>query len=66
MMIDVDGDRATALSYWWVADFGSTPAVYATGTYRDDLRRIDGEWKIAKRVQTMDSVGQDGSHNEPR
>jgi len=46
-MIDIDADKATALSYWWVADYSDKPAVFATGTYRDELRRIDGYWKIA-------------------
>jgi hypothetical protein len=55
MMIDIKGDRATALSYWWVAEAGATPRVYATGTYRDELRKINGHWKIVSRVQTVDS-----------
>lgn len=55
VMIDLDGDRAKALSYWWVADYTATPAVFATGTYRDELRKVDGHWKIVHRVQTADS-----------
>jgi hypothetical protein len=55
-MVDVEGDRATALSYWWVVDYGSKPpTVFATGTYRDVLQRVDGVWRIARRVQSMDS-----------
>jgi hypothetical protein len=49
-MIDIDGDGAVAFSYWWVAETGSASAVYATGTYRDQLRRIDGQWKIVHRI----------------
>jgi len=56
MMIDINGDRATALSYWWVADYtGKQPTVFATGTYRDELRKINGQWKIVHRVQEGDS-----------
>jgi len=56
MMIDIDGDRATALSYWWVADYTEKqPVVFATGTYRDELRKINGQWKIAHRIQEGDS-----------
>jgi SnoaL-like domain len=56
-MIDVHHDRATALSYWWVADYATDKtAVYATGTYADDLQKIDGQWKITRRVQTIDSA----------
>ena len=54
-MIDIDGDKATALSYWWVADYADQPTVFATGTYRDELRKIDGQWKIIHRVQAQDS-----------
>jgi len=54
VMIDLDGDNATALSYYWVADYTSQPAVFATGTYRDVLRKIDGQWKIVHRVLTVD------------
>jgi hypothetical protein len=56
MMIDIDGDGATALSYWWVADYAEKqPAVFATGTYRDELRKINRQWKIVHRVQEQDS-----------
>ncbi len=55
VMINIDGDQATALSYWWVADYTATLAVFATGTYRDELRRIGGQWKIVHRVQTVDA-----------
>ena len=60
-MIDVEQDRATVLSYWWVADYaGEHPTVFATGTYKDELKRVDGAWKIARRLQTMDSSKTDG------
>jgi hypothetical protein len=55
-MIDVEQGRATALSYWWVADYANDhPTVFATGTYKDELRKVDGVWAIARRVQSMDS-----------
>jgi ketosteroid isomerase-like protein len=53
-MIDVNGTRATARSWYWVAETEQAPAVYATGTYTDELQKIDGQWKIAHRVQTLD------------
>lgn len=56
IMIDVDGDDATALSYWWVSEAGQPPTVYATGTYRDELRRVDGRWRITSRIQAVDSA----------
>lgn len=55
-MIDVERDRANALSYWWVADYaGEHPNVFATGTYKDELQRVNGVWKITRRIQTMDT-----------
>jgi hypothetical protein len=55
-MIDIDDDQAEAISYWWVADYTtSPPTVFATGTYRDELRKVDGQWRIVQRVQTGDS-----------
>jgi len=56
MLIEIDGDRATALSYWWVADYSKNqPTVFATGTYRDTLSKINGQWSIVHRVQEQDS-----------
>ncbi|GEC10212.1 hypothetical protein SSP24_78670 [Streptomyces spinoverrucosus] len=54
IMIDVNGTRATARSWYWVAEIEQAPAVHATGTYTDELHKIDGHWKIAHRVQTLD------------
>jgi hypothetical protein len=57
IMIDVEQDRATALSYWWVADYASEhPMVFATGTYQDELRKVDVVWRITRRVESMDSA----------
>lgn len=56
LMIEIERDRATALSYWWVADYaGEHPYVFATGTYHDELQRVNGVWKITRRVQSVDS-----------
>ncbi len=52
--VDVDGDKADAVSNWWIADIGGGPVVWATGTYIDRLKRIDGEWKIAHRIHKPD------------
>ncbi|PZF85041.1 hypothetical protein C1I99_29955 [Micromonospora deserti] len=54
-MIDIDGERATALSYYWVAETEGDPGVYATGSYRDELIKADGRWLISRRVQTLDA-----------
>jgi hypothetical protein len=55
-LITVDGDRATAVSSWWAAETQPAPALFATGTYVDELERVEGHWKIARRRQTVDST----------
>jgi len=61
-MIEVVQDRATALSYWWVADYANKhPTVFATGTYKDELRKVNGAWTISRRVQSMDSGNAGGA-----
>ncbi len=52
--VDVDGDEARAVSNWWIADIREGPTLWATGTYTDRLKRIDGEWKIVDRVHKPD------------
>jgi hypothetical protein len=53
-MIDLAGDTAVALSYWWVAETENAPGVYSTGMYKDRLQKVNGEWKIAYRKQEID------------
>lgn len=52
--VEVDGDTATASSMFvfWVRTGGNSPSPQAVlaGRYFDDLVRVDGEWKIKKRV----------------
>jgi len=55
-LITIDGDRATAVSSWWAAATQALPALFATGTYVDELERVKGRWKIARRRQTVDST----------
>lgn len=52
--IDVDGDRATSTSSYWVVDARDSTAIVATGGYSDELVKRDGAWKLHKRVQTID------------
>lgn len=51
-VIRVDGDRAFATAMWWeMANNGpgNTPLVGTFGTYEDELRRVDGDWKFSRR-----------------
>jgi hypothetical protein len=52
--IDVDGDRATSTSSYWVVDARDSTAIVATGGYTDELTKRGGVWKLQKRVQTID------------
>src|SRR5690606_39490202 len=50
--IEVDGDRATARSRHLLImrGEGGQPVPMLTGLYEDELIRVDGEWKILRRV----------------
>ena len=57
MLIDVDGDQATASSYLVVMSASLPPTLMASGSLKDGLRRIDGRWRIAERTMTLDGMG---------
>lgn len=64
-IVDLAGDRATATSYFqaqhvFVSDNGSNTYIVA-GTYRDELVRGGGTWRIAKR--TLTPTWRDGNAN---
>ncbi|MDQ1008760.1 ketosteroid isomerase-like protein [Streptomyces sp. V4I23] len=59
-MIEVNGTTATARSWYWVAETETEHAVYATGTYTDKLRKVNGKWEIVQRVQTLDELAHQG------
>ncbi|TMR89904.1 nuclear transport factor 2 family protein [Nonomuraea basaltis] len=52
--IEVDGNRARAFSYFWVARVDDTPSVYATGAFTGPLEKLNGVWKFAHRIQDGD------------
>ena len=56
-LISVDGDRATASSYFIrLDDVGGERVVYAFGRYRDELvRGADGRWRFAVRIAEIES-----------
>jgi uncharacterized protein (TIGR02246 family) len=50
MSYAIDGDTATGGAYW--QDIGlvnGSPGVAIAGRYEDTLRRVNGQWQIAKR-----------------
>jgi ketosteroid isomerase-like protein len=48
-VIDVDGDEANVRAYVFVFA-GSPPVVRTSGTYDDQLRRVDGAWRFSRRT----------------
>jgi SnoaL-like domain len=56
-IIAVDGDHATAVSYFLrLDDVDGERVVYAFGRYRDELVRADdGQWRFAVRVAEVES-----------
>jgi len=56
-VIELDGDRATGTCYLdlrAVSDEGKPMTGH--GFYRDRYQRIDGEWKFASRLLTMEEL----------
>jgi hypothetical protein len=56
--IEVNGDTATAVSYFWVAQVKDQPTIFSTGTFTDRLAKDNGTWKFAHRRQEGDPNGQ--------
>ena len=52
--IDLDGDRATAFSSYWVVNAQAGTAIVASGEYQDVLTKRNGVWKLQSRNQTID------------
>lgn len=55
-VVSGDGDHATMRSYYFVV--GTTdapPAIGATGSYHDELTRVDGQWRFRRRTHTVDA-----------
>lgn len=56
-VIDIDGDEATGR---WVLDEVSVrpdgTVVWMQGVYRDEYRRVDGEWKFAKVSTSIEAL----------
>jgi ketosteroid isomerase-like protein len=57
-LIEVDGDEASASSYFAVLrDEGEGPVVWVFGRYRDSLVRCrDGRWRFSLRISEVESI----------
>ena len=55
-LIEINGDTATHTARWITMSAGADgkPVIGGTGLYQDLLRKVDGAWKIQRRVITND------------
>jgi ketosteroid isomerase-like protein len=51
-VIEVDGDTATCSGYVLVVKGDSAPRISMAGRYDDQLRRVEGCWRLAERRLT--------------
>lgn len=54
VLVEGDGDQATVRAYLSNVIAGDTPVQKQTGVYRDQVVRVDGEWRFSHRVLTLD------------
>lgn len=60
LLVDGDGSTATGAAYLnvWAADAeAGGQKLLVSGIYRDELRKVDGAWKFARRVLVPDAGG---------
>ena len=56
MHVDGNGDEALGRAYFAAFSVGGgNVKVLTTGTYRDQLRRVDGAWLFAERAYSPDA-----------
>lgn len=64
-VVDGDGDHATMRSsYVVIQTADGPPSIFVTGGYDDELVRVDGRWRFARRVHHVD--GSDGGVDPTR
>lgn len=54
LVIDGEGDRASMISYVTVLRVESPPRIVFLGRYEDQLEKVDGVWKFARRKVLID------------
>jgi uncharacterized protein (TIGR02246 family) len=64
LIVEIDGDAATARSYFTVLQQTATIPLQliVAGRYHDRFVRVDGRWRFADRLIHMDLVGNLGDH----
>jgi hypothetical protein len=53
-ILEMNENIAKVESSYWVADAENTPNIVATGHYIDIVKKVDGNWKISHKKQTID------------
>jgi ketosteroid isomerase-like protein len=57
VLVQESGDRATVMAYLALGVLeGGRLTIRATGTYRDECRRVEGAWLFARRHLVMDAA----------
>ena len=56
ILIEGNGDDATAKVYLVTFDVSGPPKIRSSGIYHDTLRRIDGQWKFTYRKVEVDRL----------
>ncbi|NNE73540.1 MAG: nuclear transport factor 2 family protein [Acidimicrobiales bacterium] len=56
VFVEGDGDAASMQCYLTFVMTGDQPAIHQTGRYQDEVVRVDGEWKFARRTLTLDGA----------
>jgi ketosteroid isomerase-like protein len=56
IVVELDGDDATAMSYLFVVSATFPPEPMVSGVYHDRFRRVDGRWLFSERLLTLDGI----------
>ena len=54
-VITGDGETATHSCYILIVKVTETPTLIAAGIYRDQLQKVDGEWRFVRREVTREA-----------
>ena len=54
ILIEGDGDDATAKVYLITFDVSGPPKIRSSGVYEDTIKRVNGQWKFTHRKVTPD------------
>jgi 3-phenylpropionate/cinnamic acid dioxygenase small subunit len=53
-IVDVEGERASARSYFIVVQGGDAPSISVAGRYEDQIVKVGGQWRFKERTVRFD------------